>query len=520
MHKIEVKHSSIVINDYNMGDSPTLERFFSVYDKLRHTRFPKAIYYDETNKKLFLPRGIDIFFVERIFHTNAYLDTKCDLYRKTELIRIKYGPRDDTQKEAIRFILGQNEYSYTKKKSQLSINLNPGAGKTYLSIAMAAYFSILTMMITSSIDWIKQWKERIIQYTDIRKDEIYIIAGMGSIARLLNGMNDISSYKFILASHDTLKSYGEKYGWYKLGELFKFLGIGIKIYDEAHLHFDNICMIDFFTNVMKTLYLTATPARSAEEENTIYQTSFKNVPAIDLFDENEDPRSEYIGIQFNSHPNAFDINNCKSIYGFDRNNYINYIVTKPEFYKLIYILMEIRRKQVGDGKTLIYIGTNKAIDIVYHWMNYYFWEFRGQIGIFNSLIPKDQKAEQLNKKIILSTTKSCGAAIDISGLMMTVVLAEPFKSEVLARQSLGRTRDKNTFYIEVVDKGFLSIKKYYKTKQPIFNKYATGCKDVILSDQELDIKYNKVLINRQQEFLRYIEEYQKTHQMTTIVSRV
>lgn len=518
MHKIEVKHSSIIINDYNLGDSPRLEKFFSVYDKLRHTSFPKARYYDEENKRLYLPRGIDIYFLESIFGCTAYLNTKHDPCRKVEPIRIKYLPRDDTQKEAIRFILGQNEYSYTKTKSQLAVNLNPGAGKTYLSIATISYHSLLAMMITSSIGWIDQWKKCILEYTDIKKDEIYTIAGVGSIARLLNGMCDISKYKFILASHDTIKSYGDKHGWDKVGQLFKILGVAIKIYDEAHLNFDNICNIDFFTNTMKTLYLTATPARSDQSENVIYQTSFKNIPAIDLFDADEDPRSKYIGITYNSHPNAFDINNCRNPYGFDRNNYTNYVVTKPEFYKLIYVLMDIARKQ--NGKTLIYIGTNSAINIVYRWMSYYFPEYAGRIGVYNSLVPKDIKQDQLSKDIILSTTKSCGAAVDIPNLALTIVLAEPFKSEVLARQTLGRTRARNTYYIEAVDRGFSSIRKYYNAKQHVFDKYATECQDIVLSDQELDMKYNQIIAARQQAYMQQIYEYQMRMAQRNIAERV
>ena len=49
----------------------------------------------------------------------------------------------------------------------------------------------------------------------------------------------------------------------------------------------------------------------------------------------------------------------------------------------------------------------------------------------------------LYNKIILSTTKSCGAASDIKDLRCVINLAEPFRSEVLARQTLGRCRDEN-----------------------------------------------------------------------------
>lgn len=112
-----------------------------------------------------------------------------------------------------------------------------------------------------------------------------------------------------------------------------------------------------------------------------------------------------------------------------------------------------------NGKVLIYIGTNSSIQYVYDWMIQNFPELRTKIGIYTSIITENKKA-MLDKKIILSTTKSCGAAMDIKGLKTTILLAEPFKSAVLARQTLGRTRDPNTKYIEFIDMGFSQIKRY------------------------------------------------------------
>ena len=96
------------------------------------------------------------------------------------------------------------------------------------------------------------------------------------------------------------------------------------------------------------------------------------------------------------------------------------------------------------GKHLFYIGTNEAILYIRDWIYQNFPELVGQVGIYTSIIPPQYKQEQLNRKIILSTTKSAGAAMDIKGLAEVVNLAEPFKSRVLAQQTLGRTRSDNT----------------------------------------------------------------------------
>ena len=144
----------------------------------------------------------------------------------------------------------------------------------------------------------------------------------------------------------------------------------------------------------------------------------------------------------------------------------------------------------------MYIGTNEAIYNVYYWIIENFPELSNDIGVYTSVVSKQEKEVALTKRLILSTTKSAGAAVDISGLKLTVVLAEPFKSEVIARQTLGRTRDNNTMYIEIVDRGFNQCTKYYYAKLKIFEKYASDCSIIRLSDNELDERYNKIMQER------------------------
>jgi hypothetical protein len=319
-----------------------------------------------------------------------------------------------------------------------------------------AYLEIKGIIITYSVNWINQWREYILEYTNIQPNEIYIINGSGSIFRLLN-RKDTNKYKIFLATHGTIKSYGDTYGWDKITELFKYIKVGLKFYDESHLNFDNMCKIDFYTNTYKTYYVTATPIRSDIHENIIFQYYFKNVPNITLFDEDNDPHTKYIGIKYSSHPSPEDISKCKNMYGLDRSAYANYIVGKENYYKVLHILIDLSIR--NGGKNLFYIGTNEAILTTYQWIIDHYPELAGDVGIYTSIITED-KEEQKNKKIILSTTKSCGAAMDIKGLKMVVVLAEPFKSEVLARQTLGRTRDNDTFYIEIVDVSFNQINSY------------------------------------------------------------
>lgn len=485
--KVVVKHSRIEVNNYDWGDCPKLEYIFSVYDPIRHTSFIKGIEYDEENKRLYLPRGIDMYWVENTFCCTPIVDKKYDNYINSDPVPIKYLTRNERQLEVLKFILGEDKYNYTQAHSQLAIFCTTGFGKTFVTIASICFTGTRAIIITSSIDWLNQWKEKILEYTPLSEKQIYMIAGSASIDKIFN--RDPMEYNIFLASHSTLKSYGDRYGWDKIDDLFKHLKCGMKVYDEAHLYFDNICKIDYHSNTKKTLYLTATPQRSNADENNIYQLYFKNIPSIDLFDEELDPHTHYMAIHFNSHPTPYDIKNCKGGYGFNRINYTNYVVGQEYFLKLVTILVDMLLPT--PGKILVYIGTNYAIRVVYEHIISEFPFLDGNVGIYTSTV-KDNKAEQLYKKIILSTTKSAGAASDISELDCTVNLAEPFKSPVIAKQTLGRTRADDTLYIDIVDTGFYYTKKYYQEKKMVFSKYAKTCRDIRMDDNEIDARIEEV----------------------------
>ena len=508
MSKLIVKNTCLKIEDYEIGDNPELEKYFVIYNPTTHQYYYEGLHYDTNTRTLYLPRGIDVYFVEKCLDTKAIVERNMyNEFDKYNDIYLKKLPRDDIQKEALRFTIGKGEYKDTAYKSQLQVNLYTGKGKTYISIATSAYMGIKSIIITSQGTWLDQWRDKIKEYTNVSDKEIYNIKGVGCIYRLLTkSPEEIKQIKYFTVTHSTLKSYGDKHGWDKITELFEYLRIGLKFIDEAHLNFDNMLMIDYYTNVYKTYYISATALRSNEFENKIYQLAFKNVLAIDLFDPEVDPHTEYLSMIYNSKPTPQQISSCKNQYGLDRNKYTNLIVKNENFYRLLTILLEIIEEHVGlYEKCLIYIGTNNAIAEVYNWIIENHHEFYNNVGIYTSMVSDEEKLDALNKRLILSTTKSAGAAVDIPNLKMTVVLAEPFKSEVLARQTLGRTRADNTMYIEIVDRGFNQIKKYYNYKKPIFDKYATECTEIEIGDLELMNRYDKIQERKEKNKVMYHE---------------
>lgn len=499
--KIIVSNTHICITNYTMGDCEQLENIFRTFDPVTHKFNSFGMYYDKDNKRLYIPAGIDLWRIKRMFEQKYYKREIHHKYQTIDNILIKAKPRDDEQRQALRFMCGVNEYSDNYELAQLSVNLNTGKGKTYCSIAAICFFRIKSVIITGSTTLLNQWAQEIMRYTNLTMKDILFMNGSSVCNMALQGKSrKAKEAKIFLITHGTLRSFAETYGWDKINLLFKELGIGLKFFDEAHTNFANMLMIDFFTNVFKTFYVTATPGRSNWRENNIFQISLKNVPSIDLFDENNDPHTSYVAIKWNSRPTPQQISACRNMYGLDRMKYIDYITKQPSFYDMLRVIMDLVIK--CKGKVLMYIGTNDGILRVYHWIGTNYPEFLGDIGVFTSLLDKSAKLkEKETKKLLLTTTKSAGLGEHIPGLKMTIVLAEPFKSEIIARQTLGRTRDPKTMYVELVDLGFKYTRKFYNDKLRVFNKYAKDVSDTHIDQYELE-RRSKIL---EEERMKYQE---------------
>lgn len=509
-YKMVLHNSAIVINDCNWEDYPTLTNKFSNWDPLRFKKDYVGIYYDKNNRKLYLPRGIDVDYVKRKISSNMDIEEFSSTvihnyeysYNKKP-IKLKIPPRDNIQIEALNFVLCKDKYYKNSGKSQFALNLFTGKGKTFVISAAISYLGIRTIVITAQTGILDQWIERIKEYTTIDDSEIVKIEGGPMISRILENKSTILNKSLYLCTHSTLQSYANTHGWESIGQLFKTLKIGIKVFDEAHQNFLNMSLIDFAArDVWRTYYVTATPSRSDSTENKIYKLYMKNVPSIDLFNPDVDAHTKYIAIKYNSFPKPSEIAKCKtSVYGISNPLYIDYLMRNERFWIMFDYIFSLIYK--SGGRALFYIGTNSAILKVKQRILFNYPELKYDIGIYTSI--SENKIEEKNKKYILTTTKSAGAGEDIPHLKYSVVLAEPFKSEVLARQTLGRTRDNNTIYIELVDVGFKQLNAYYNAKKPVFNKYASECKNLNIDNLKMYNIQEETKLNIKNRFKEAIE---------------
>lgn len=482
--KIVVMHNKIIVNNYTSGDCPELERIFDIYNPATFSYKTVAVLYDRQNKVLTLPRGMSISKLENMFGVNAFFDNSYIRPNKNMTATlIKYPPRDEKQSLALQFLHGTGEYSYTKKFNQLYLALDTGVGKTYLGIVYTALLNVKTIIITTGVDWLTQWKNAIQEHSNVVSSEIFHISGSSVINSIIKNPKKYSDkHKIFTCTHSTIQNYAQTNGWESIDILFRSLGIGLKIIDEAHLAFDNIYRIDYACPVYKTLYLSATPGRSDSGENKVYMYEyFSKVPRLNLFDPENDPHTKYVAIMYKSAMTEQEKNAMYSLRGFQKTKYSDTVVLKPNFGYISMVVMGM----IYDipGKKLLFFASNNAILIFQQWLLSYYPELgdQGKIGVYTSINPEKEKAKEC--EYILTTSKSAGAALDIKGLAVSVNMAEPSGSELETHQRFGRTRGMNTLFIDLVDVSVPTCKKYYTKALPMYDKYALSTKQVDLTRQ-------------------------------------
>lgn len=474
--KIEVRHTSIVINDYNLNDSVTLEKSLSVYDPIRHKMKLKGADWDYDNKVLYVPRGVDINFLEKIFNTPATMNYTPDPYEPIS-IRAKVPPRDNLQRNGIAFLIGEEKYKYTKKYSQLLLNIPTGGGKTYIMTTALQFIGERAIIIVPNEKLKKQVIVTLLKMTDINSEFILDIRGKSEINKLFR--RELPKYKIYVACHGTLISHAKRNGWDSIDKLFKHIRVGVKIYDEAHLFFENILKIDFHTNTKKTIYMTATFKRSNYIENTLFTNCFKNVVKFDLETQEEQRKHVmYLGLQYNTNPSLAEQTHMVTKMGFNKIRYANYQAEQQKFYDTLEYAVKYFKRY--DGKILILSTTIDSVEKNKKFLNEKFDDM--SVSSYHSKVSDDERDKAFTADIICTTPQSAGVGVDILGLRVAI-MCESYSSEVEAEQVVGRLREfsksDDTFYVELVDVGFPKVYKMWKNRLSVFKR---KCKKIMTLD--------------------------------------
>ncbi len=455
-----------------------LDRTFSVWNFATRNMERAIDIYDFDKKILKIPIGFGLdevlSFVENHVEWNGdvkelipnginFIDKRKDYVKPIHVeFEMKADIRDEYQKDAINFLL--NIKSHNKL-----LSLGTGYGKTFCAIYCICKKQVPAIIISANLS--KQWIERIKEYTKVTDKEIVEVRGMKSIENILNSEPN-KDIPFFVSSTTTLNMYVNQGG--NLDKLFQKMGVGIKVFDEAHTFYSQNAKLDVNSNTEETYYLTATPQRSNSEERKVFDRIFKHVPIHGMHTHYINKHYIIRVVNYNTYPKSNDVLAClrTSNKFFSPIAYSQYIFGNKEksfFYMgmIKYFVDQLMKEE--DMKIVIILPLLEHINIIQNFLSS-FNNARYRVSQYTSAIDIEKRESQLEADVILSTLNSLKEGRDVKGLRAIFCLTS-FSSTLIAQQLLGRLRPiegKNTYYYDFADVGFPKMKKQRDSRKNEF----------------------------------------------------
>ena len=476
---ITAYHTHIEVFPYEAGEVKRIEDMYSIFDPVFYKMNPIAYYI--ANDTLYLPRGTNLHMLENIFGTTPIISTESDPVQGIKLNRT-IEPKSEIQAEAVEFLCSEGRFAKGLGYSQLSLNLEPGDGKTIATImAITDHYRCKTIVILHQTKLKNQWKNEFLKATDIEEDRIYDIVGSAGMMNIIDGNIDADIF---IVNHQTIHQFAATHGWNLVREFFQKINVGLKVYDEAHKYFSNICMIDFFSNTKKTIYLTATFRRNGIKEQTMFKRAFSNTYRFGEETSNYEGKRKHIIYYYcllNSNPPPIIVSRMYNKFSISPFKYINYELSDGNYQFRTALKQVLLQVQNLRGKILIISPKKDSSE--------YLASFARMIlptktsSVINSDRTREENEEATKADIISSTLKSLGTGIDIRGLRVIINL-EPFSSEINMTQLKGRLREfsktDDTFFFDLVDTGIKRVQEMGDKRFNSMKKYAKEIKIVTL----------------------------------------
>lgn len=222
-------------------------------------------------------------------------------------------------------------------------------------------------------------------------------------------------------------------------DIYKVLGVGYRLVDEAHQHYHAVFKTDLYTHCPKTLYLTATLDTNDRFQNFIYQLMWpENTRCGKLVPPKYD--ETYALTYTHQHPERI---RWKGQQGYSHVMYEQsiwkHIPSRCQYLDMIGDQVEnwfLPLYEPGKKMLIFCALVDTCIDVA----KYLSIRFKDQNWQISKFTAEDPKSVIDTNDITVSTLGKAGTALDVSGLvvcLMTNALAEPKAN----KQAKGRLRD-------------------------------------------------------------------------------
>ncbi len=371
------------------------------------------------------------------------------------------------------------------------IGLQTGKGKSLISCIGIEKLQLKTALIVRPM-YIYKWVLDLKRYFDIPSERIMVIQGTQALqaALLMSSSGQLSEIDIFIISNKTLQLYFKQYEIFKeklldIGyecipeKLFETLRVGIRLIDEVHQDFHLNFKIDLYTNVFRSISLSATLISKDPFMEKVYNIAYPleeryKVPELDKyidsfsihyrFREIEKIRSSERGSTSYSH-NAFELSLIKHKDKLYLQNYLKLI-------KFVAQCSYLYDRKPGE-KLIIFCYRTDFCQIVVDYLK----KELPSLDI-RRYVSDDPDENMYDPDIRVTTLGSGSTAHDISKLKAAIltVAVDSIQSNI---QALGRLRKQDEFtprfYYFVCD----DIKKhrhYDETKVKLLKERAKSFK--------------------------------------------
>jgi len=432
------RKSSIMIDKKYFGEKwvqKIKQDLFVIKRNYQDNDFSYIPYYQQTEDFLLIPR---YYPIENFIKGKINIIDENPHAKKIK-IKSKIKPRSDAQKKLMEEIV---------KYDNVILQSPPGSGKTIIIIQGICTIKEKTIILTHRDFIVRQWKERLLSFTDIKEENIGILKR--------------KTYKDDLKKPIIISTVQQVGSLLKIKDFRKRIqnsGLGLSVYDELHTTVGaptfSICSLNIFSK--RYWGASATPFNATATERII-KYHFKNII------KNEDaegttPPNVYIflmdfGITKGVSKRYLYWNNK-----FQRSRYIKQIRKSD---KLLNFIKKITEKMYKNGRKIILFGEQHAI-----------------IDKLFSMIPFEDKSKfiinsdssALDSRIIFSTTMKCRDALDCPSLDSAIIFV-PIRNieQLCGRISRNAPGKKEPLLIDIVDIGCSNISRSIHRRIDFYEK--------------------------------------------------
>lgn len=349
-------------------------------------------------------------------------------------------------------------------------NMPTGSGKTLLAVYITSLLNCKAWAMCYRTIVLKQWKSTMERMTTFDIKRIKIINSSDTLMKMAIGDWPFEKYDMYVSTPMLLVKFANDRGLDLLNEVFNNCGIGVTFYDEAHKNIGNICKINGLTNVERTYYLSADFEQASPDRTKLYYKMFGSVPIIK-------PKTELaqnlkytdgIVVRYNTHPSFNDIEGCFGKFGFSPYRYMDYQLSKGEFYRVLEEVLDAIRRTPNwrQYKILILCNLIEHTNILKDWLinyfNIYSREDPPKVVRYHSEMPNDEKDEALaTGEVIMSTHQSMGVGVDLKMIRHVISLApvNPIEDNQAAGRARALPNGETCFYYIFQDDGFRYTQK-------------------------------------------------------------